>query len=190
MAELAPSDLDSYTSGRLAASNAQTAMWLSSALVAARRFCNWYVCPVQTNVSLTVDGPGGRVLSLPTLNLISVSAVTEVGQSLDVTKLDVSKDKGTIVKYPCGHWTNRDGAITVTITHGFSETEAADWRRGVLQLADLMSLDAYGANPIRDDGKMILKRVDDVQYAWSEKIISTNDQLVALLSSYQILPSP
>jgi hypothetical protein len=190
MAELTTTDLETYTGGRLAAGNSQTDMWLSSATQAARRFCGWYVCPVVTNAAIVVDGPGGLVLSLPTLNLLTLSAVSELGVVLDVTKLDVSKPMGTVRKHPCRCWTDRYGAISVTMTHGFTEAEAADWRRGVLQLADIMSLDTYGPTPLRDDGKLIGKKIDDVEYNWSDKIISINDQLNSIFSLYKILASP
>jgi hypothetical protein len=130
------------------------------------------------------------VLSLPTLNLIEVTAVTECGVVLDVTKLDVSRRKGTLVKFPCGHWSHRDGAITVTMTHGFTETEAADWRRAVLRLVDIMSLEPVTVGAERESPEMRRKRIDDVDYEWYDKLITTNDQLAAMFSQYRILPSP
>jgi hypothetical protein len=164
---------------------------LDAALAAARRYCGWSVTPVATDDELVIDGPGGRVLSLPTLNLIEVTAVTECGVVLDVTKLDVSRRKGTVEKqswYGC--WSHRDGAISVTITHGFTETEAADWRRAVLRLVDIMSLEPVMVGAERDSPEMKRKRVDDVDYEWYDKLITTNDQLAALFSQYRILPSP
>ena len=186
MAELSAGDLSSFTNGRLP-DDADTQDLLDAALSAARRWCGWWVTPVQTGVSFEVDGPGGRVLSLPTLNLIALTAVSECGVALDVTKLDKSKRKGTVEKYPYGCWSSRAGAISVTMTHGFTEDEAADWRRAVLRLADMMSKDVLTQ---RGDMQMSRKKIDDVEYEWFATMIDTDERLKALFSNYRILPSP
>lgn len=190
MAELTTSDLEDYTDGRLVHTDSRTALWLSAALNSARHFCGWYVCPVVTDDVVVVDGPGGYILSLPTLQLTTLTSITELGIDLDITKLDVSVNKGTVKKYPCRHWTDRDGGISVKMTHGFTEDQASDWRLGVLQFADLLSTEAFGASPLRDNPNLISKRIDDVIYTWSEKLIAVNDQLSSIFSSYMILTSP
>ncbi len=187
MAELTPDDLNRYTKGRLAGgTDEDTQDLLNAALSAARRYCGWSVSPVQAGVTLTIDGPGGRVLSLPTLNLIAISAISENGVPWDATKLDMSRQEGTVEKYPNGLWTPRKGGISVTMTHGYSEIEAADWRRAVLRLADLMDRD----DKSRDSGDLIRKRIDDVEYQWAVGIISTDARLEALFSQYRILLAP
>ena len=75
------------------------------------------------------------------------------------------------------------------MTHGLTEAEAADWRRAVLRLADLMSLDTSSSG-LRDDPALVRKRVDDVEYQWSERIITTDAKLSALLAPFKILQSP
>lgn len=187
MPDLTAADLSTYTKGRLP-DNDDTQGLLDAALSAARRWCGWQVCPVETGVTVEVDGPGGRVLSLPTLNLITLSAVSECGVALDVTKLDKSQRKGTVEKYPFGCWTSRAGAISVTMTHGFTEVEAADWRRAVLRLADLMDRDEQATQ--RNSSDLIRKKIDDVEYQWAAGIIDTDERLRALFSQYRILPSP
>lgn len=188
MAELAASDLAAFTGGRLGAADPDTATVLAAALAAARRYCGWTVSPVAT-VTVTVDGPGGLVLSLPTRNLIAVTAVSENGTALDVADLDVSRITGTVMKYPAARWTARRGGITVTMQHGFTEAEAADWRRAVLRLADLMALDTSSSG-LRDSPDLVRKRVDDVEYQWSERLISTDQRISALLAPFKILQSP
>lgn len=191
MAELTIDDVRSY-SGRLDEFDDDVLQaLLDAALAAARRYCGWSVTPVIEDAELVADGPGGRVLSLPTLNLITVTAVTEEGVALDVTKLDVSRRKGTVKKHSNWvSWSGRDGVIAVTMTHGFTETEAADWRRAVLRLVDIMSLEPVTVGAERESPEMKRKRIDDVDYEWYDKLITTNDQLSALFSSYRILPSP
>ena len=187
MAELTAADLSAFTGGRLAAGDAATATVRAAALAAARRYCGWTVSPVATDVEVTVDGPGGYVLALPTRNLIAVSEVTENGAALDVTKLDVSRVKGTVEKYPRCRWTSRNGAVAVTMTHGFTEAEAADWRRAVLRLADSMSRQQYTQ---RDSPDLVRKKIDDVEYQWAERVITADEQLSGMFAQYRILPSP
>lgn len=192
MSELTIDDVRSYSERLSDDDDDVLQALLDAALAAARRYCGWPVTPVVADDELTVDGPGGRVLSLPTLNLITVTTVTEEGVALDVTKLDVSRRKGTVTKqhfYCGGRWSHRDGSIAVKITHGFTEAEAADWRRAVLRLVNLMSREPI-ADAERDSPEMKRKRIDDVDYEWYDKLISTNEQLSMLFSQYRILPSP
>lgn len=192
MAELAPSDLPAAVRDRFADDDAAQA-WIDAALSVARRYCGWRVCPLSTDETIELDGPGGHVLSLPTLNLVSVSAVTECGAAVDVATLDRSRRKGTLTK-SFGRWTARDGAITVVATHGFTETEAAGWRQAVLELVDRMS--ATVGTVAGNSGPMIEKTVDDVTYKWQTTVGDPGNQLLfsmlnyELLNSYRILPSP
>ncbi len=185
MAELAYTDLPAAVLARFADKTVATAA-INAALSAARRYCGWYVSPVQTDqVIADIDGPGGRELSLPTLNLISVSAVTELGVTVDVSTLDKSRRKGTLTKQWPQCWTNRDGAITATITHGYTEAEAADWRAAILAIVDARSSPAG-----RDDGDLKRKKVDDVEYEWLTGMVTDDQELSLKLSQFRILPSP
>lgn len=186
MAELTAADLSTFTGGRLPNNSATTDL-LNAALAAARRWCGWHVSPVLTGDVVDMDGPGGQVLSLPTLNLTAVTGLTENGVAVDVTKVDVSRRKGCVYKQSGRCWSNRFGAISATITHGFTELEAADWRRAVLELADRMSKQESSE---RDTDDMIMKQIDDVQYQWAAGIISTDQRLSGLFSQFRILPLP
>lgn len=182
MPELAPDDLPASVRALFADDDeAQDA--IDAVLASARRYCGWHVSPVKTDDVIDMDGPGGRVLSLPTLNLLSVSAVTELGIALDVTMLDKSRRKGTLTK-PYGCWTGRDGAIVATVTHGLTEAEAKDWRRAVVQLV------GRRAQSSRDSGDLKRKKVDDVEYEWFEAVVSVDSELSAVFVPFRILPSP
>lgn len=185
MEALDTSDVESFTNGRLTA-GASTERLLAAAFAAARRYCGWNVCPVIADDEIVVDGPGGRLLSLPTLNLLTVSAVTECGANLDVSTLDVSR-LGTIEKYPTGVWTSRKSGIAVTMTHGFTAAEAADFLFGVLRLVDVMSAAAAGQ---RDTPDLLRKKIDDVEYQWTDRIVSDNEQLSAIFAPFRIVPAP
>lgn len=183
MPELAHTDLPAAVLARFA-DEAAAQKAIDTALVAARRYAGWHVSPLRAGESLDLDGPGGRVLSLPTLNLVSVTSVTELGVALDVTKLDRSRRKGTLTKR-YGHWTGRDGSITAVITHGFTEAEAADWRAAILSVVDTRSEGSERAG-----ADMKRKKVDDVEYEWFETLVSTDAELSSKFEQFRILPSP
>lgn len=194
MAELAPGDLPAVVRDRFA-DDATAQAWIDAALDEARRYCGWHVSPLATNVTLELDGPGGRVLSLPTRNLVSVTSVTELGDAVDVATLDWSRRKGTLTKqHFARHWTDRDGAITAVVTHGFTEAEAAGWRKAVLELVDRMSSAVGAVNG--NSGPMIEKTVDDVTHKWQTTVGDPANLALfsmlnyELLNPYRILPGP
>lgn len=81
MAELSPTDLETYTQGRLSAVDPNTATHLDRALATARNYCRWHVTPVETNVVMTLDGPGkwgGLKVGLGGLYFPSGSYITGV----------------------------------------------------------------------------------------------------------------
>jgi hypothetical protein len=153
----------------------------AAALAAARRYCGWVVTPPET-VTITVDGPGGRDLSLPTLHLSALTAVVEDGVTLNVAELAVSVNTG-IVRKRFGCWTSKLGGIQVTMTHGYAA--APDFDAAVAQIATTLS--AFAA---RDDPALIGKKVDDVEYQWSVTLLNGSGINESLLSAYRILPAP
>lgn len=184
MAELTADDVEQYTRGRLKASDDETDRLLSGALAAARRACGWHVSPVIEE-TLELDGEGGNVLSLPTLRIVTLTSVTELGRSYNVaTELDVSKRKGNIMKRGGGCWSNRYGAIEVTLEHGFTEEEAQDWRTAVLEATNRLAVDVF-----RKDPNVTRKRVDDVDIYWSDRVVGEFENDPAL-GRFRILPGP
>jgi len=182
VAELVHTDLPAAVLARFADSVAAQAA-IDAALVAARRYVGWHVSPVKSE-TIELDGPGGRVLSLPTLNLTAVTEVTELGEAVDLDSVDWSRRKGTITKR-YGRWSGRDGSIEATVTHGFTEAEAADWRSAIVKLVDEGSQSSD-----RTSADMKRWKVDDVEYEWFEALVSANDELAAKFSQFRILPSP
>lgn len=151
----------------------------AAALAAARRYCGWVVTPPET-VTITVDGPGGRDLSLPTLHLSALTVVVEDGVTLDVADFAVSVNTG-IVRKRFGCWTSKLGGIQVTMTHGFAA--APDFDAAVEQTAK-----ALAAAGTRADMSLKRKKVDDVEYEWFETASHFLNE--SLLSAYRILPAP
>lgn len=187
-AELTPADVDQYTNGRLKADAAETGRLLIAALHAVRRYCGWRVTPVGVE-TITVDGPGGRLLSLPTLQLVELQSVTEEGVELDLAGLSVSK-AGLVRKKSGARWSHRYGAITVRMSHGYDD--AWDWQSAVLELID-RTAGAVGA-VVGNSGPMIEKKIDDVAYRWMNSVGDPGNQAMfemlnkALIDPYRIEP--
>lgn len=151
----------------------------AAALAAARRYCGWVVTPPET-VTITVDGPGGPMLSVPSLCIVEVTEVVEDGVTLDLADLRISKTLGQIWK-KSGCWTSNVGGIEVTMAHGLDE--APDFDAAVEQAAT-----ALAAAGTRTDTALKRKKVDDVEHEWFESASSFLNE--SLLSSFRILPRP
>lgn len=150
MAELTTLDVELYTKGRLAEADSQTQRQLASALSLARRYCGWHVTPVKTDSLVTLDGPGGPLLVLPTLRLVQLTALTEDGIPADVEQVSTSvrgllrKKSGYTGGGPgvAGWWSDQLGGIEVSMVHGF--TDAPEWQSAVLSYIDRTSLAVGG----------------------------------------------
>lgn len=137
MAELTALAVENYTQGRLHRDDAETARLLAAALGAARRYCGWHVTPLKTADPITMDGPGSRLLVLPTLRLTAITELSEDGVVLDVD-VDIEwSARGLVRKTSRGWWCEKFGGITAKITHGYDD--APDWQAAVLSLVDRWS---------------------------------------------------
>jgi hypothetical protein len=88
---------------------------------------------------------GGTTLFLPTKHLLSIASVTECGTALNVSSDFTNSDvawsvSGEVVKTDGSPWTTQFQGIEITFTHGYSASEASDWRRIVLAVADRQSM--------------------------------------------------
>lgn len=172
MAELTAADVESFTNERVLATDPNTQIMLDAALTVARRDAGWPVSPVVEGDEVVIDGPGSRILNLPTRKLVELTSVTEDGTSL--TLADLSWSAGGppgILERPVsmrkknrGWWSDDYQAITVVMDHGYTEVEAADWRYAILSMVDQMA--AYTVTG-RSDADLLTKRVDDVSYTWA-----------------------
>lgn len=190
MAEIAITDLSAATRARFVDDDAAQAA-LDAVLAAARRYCGWHVSPVKTGDVITLDGPGSSAVELPTRKLVTITSVVELGTTLDLTKVDSStggRSSAVVLrKRSGGWWSCRYRSIVVTMTHGFTEAEAADWRHTIIDLVDDVSyVVAAGSG---DTGPLIRKKVDDVEYQWGD-ITSTASQAVysagSVLDGYRL----
>ncbi|WP_431881572.1 hypothetical protein [Micromonospora chalcea] len=103
----------------LSAADAATAeMLIEMVSDEVRGFCGWHITPVATD-TLTVDGSGGNVLTLPTLRLIEVVSVTENGTEVDVDTVQWSANGYLWRDTP---WTRALRGVEVEIRHGYADT--------------------------------------------------------------------
>lgn len=147
MPELTVDDVEQYTRKRLDKNDTETERLLAAGLATVRQFCGWHVTPVKTGHEVELDGPGGRLLALPTLRLITLTEVTEDGRPVDVSRLYVSK-RGLVRKKSGGFWSPHYGAITVTMDHGIDDDDAGAFNAAVLSFIDRMSKAPTGGDPI------------------------------------------
>lgn len=177
MPELTVDDVESFTGGRLSASDPEVAKMLAAALGAARRHCGWHVSPVIVDDAVTIDGPGSRILNLPTRKLVEMTSITEgtVLVPLDKVRWSAGGPPSalsrpvSVRKNSSGWWSHLYQDIVVVMTHGYTEEEAADWRYAVLSMVDEMStLQTSG----RGEPDLLSKKVDDVTYRWADPYAS------------------
>lgn len=188
MPEISVADVVKFTKGRLTDDGAdgETQRLLNAALATARRHVGWHVSPVKVGDVVSMDGLGGAELQLPTRKIVNVTAVTDDGK--DVLH-DVVVPAGMPWKLvrKGGCWSHDLAAIKVTMDHGYTEGEAADWRQAILTMVDQMSLLPVSAAAGRSDADLNRKRVDDVEYQWSdgtsialaEKVIFSVESILA-----------
>ena len=190
MAEIAPEDLSAEVLTRFGNDDVAAQSAINAVLSSARRYCRWHVSPVRTGDVLTLDGTGGRVLDIPTGNLTALTGVTENASVVDVATLSWSKN-GCVRKRSGACWSSWYQSIVATITHGYTEVEAADWRRAIIEMVGDVSLRLTDVDSIV--GPLKRKKVDDVEYEWSESdLVTAADNAVyavtSVLDGYQ-LPS-
>lgn len=98
------------------------AFWLNAAHGSVRRFCGWHVAP-NLEETITLDGPGGHDLLVPSLRVTALVAAESDG--VDVTD-DVDISKSGLLRRRNGCWTDRLGRVTVTIRHGYDLDEVPE----------------------------------------------------------------
>jgi hypothetical protein len=186
--ELTPADVDQYTGGRLPAAEPGTMRVLRAALSEIRKHCGWRVTPVGVD-TLTLDGPGSRLLSLPTLKLVELQSITENGVVLDAGDGVPGGDTGELEISPLGNvrkksggcWSGRYGSIRVTLNHG--DPHAWNWQAAVLEWIDRVSEAAAAGN----SGPLVEKKVDDVTLRWMNTIGDPANQALFDMLNHEIV---
>lgn len=90
-----------------------------AAVSAIRGYCGWHIAPSVTE-TISVDGPGGWLLSLPTLYLTAVQSVTNGGTPL----LNTTWSRKGTMRSPVYAWSCMGNSVQVNLTHGYDEFPA------------------------------------------------------------------
>lgn len=187
MAELTVEDVELFTGGRLS-DGLETQRMLAAAYQIARTHCGWHVDAVADD-TVTIDSPGGMVLSLPTLKLATLTEVVEDGATVPLSSLRWSTRTAQVMKKAhAARWKAGLGIIEVTMTHGYDNP--ADFHQAVLTIVDRLSTVAVVAGQ-KDSAGLIRKKVDDVEYEWLATPPQVMDEsLQSMLAPYRLILSP
>lgn len=121
-----PLDLSNYTNGQIQEEDDRCEPVLAAVSASIRREAGWHIWPVVQGHELVLDGPGGRKLALPTMNLVDLQSISELGQNLDIEQGVDWSEIGLVMKVN-GLWTNRYRKIRATVTHGYPEAADLAW---------------------------------------------------------------
>lgn len=91
------------------------AAW-ESAFSAARLHCGWHIAP-QVSETVTVDGSGRFIQTLPTKYLVDLTSITNDGHA--VARPDWSQMG--LVEQRYNRWTARFRGVVAEMTHGYEE---------------------------------------------------------------------
>lgn len=117
-------ELSNHTQGYIAADDPAAADALSGTSKAVRKYCGWQITPPQTD-TLTINGPGGYLLQLPSLYVTAVTSVTESGNLLTEGTDYQWSENGLIRRLGCP-WSCDYRDIVVVFTHGYDPGQGED----------------------------------------------------------------
>jgi len=173
-----PEAFSAALGGRVSANDPRVPPLLDGATRAVRRYCGWHVAP-EWRTTLTLDGPGGWLLALPTLRLADVHELTFEDQPMTLS--DVEWSHNGEVRRLDASWGYGYRVITADVTHGY--TLAADLAAVVVQVVANALASPLGATR-EQAGAM------SVQWATTAPGVSGGLSLLqrdlALLNSYRL----
>lgn len=152
-----------------------------------RAYCGWHIAP-QREDTLTLDGPGGPLLVLPSLHVVSVASVAENGTEVDPEGYAwsaagvVRRTSSSLSWSSTGGWTDTYRGIVVTLTHGYADMPL-----------DVQSvIDRLAARSVDDPSQY--SQVGSVAYATGADGLPASGSLTALdravLDRYRLPPRP
>lgn len=145
--------LADYSRGTITATDPRVGPLLDAVSRTIRRLCGWHIAPVIEE-TLTLDGPGGHLLELPTMRLLGVISLTErrptpyrpgtTAWQWDADALaDLEWSPLGTIRRRSGVWTDMYRGIEVRVRHGY-ET-APDVAQVVCQVAAMTLASPTGA---------------------------------------------
>lgn len=117
-----PVDVENFTKGQIEQADPRVADAIKAVTSSIRKEAGWHIGPVVEAHSVTLDGPGGRVLHLPTLKLQNLVSVTQLGVALDLAGESHDwSEIGLVEKRDGTYWTDRYRKIVAVMDHGFED---------------------------------------------------------------------
>ncbi|AWY06509.1 head-tail adaptor [Gordonia phage Trine] len=106
-----------------------------------RQMAGWHIFP-SVEETLTVDGEGGHVLTLPSLHVTEIHEISQHGTPVDPEGYSWSASGD--VKLDRGSWTTRWGGITVRLTHGYDPAEIPALIGALAQAVEIQAMSPLG----------------------------------------------
>lgn len=171
-----PEEFSAWTGGKVSAEDPRLEPLLNGASAGIRRWVRWHIAPVLEE-TLTGDGPGGSLLLLPTGRLLEVLTATNAGETVDVSGLDFSR-AGMVSRSGGLGWSNRFGAVSVRVRHGYDLADVPDVAQIVKQVT---------ANALASPMGATREQAGTVSVAWSTTAPGVSGGLSLLQRDLDIL---
>lgn len=160
---------------------------LDASSAAIRRYCGWHISPVVTE-ELIVDGTGGSVISLPTLRLLDLTALTETWnwQTSYIwasDQIEWSRD-GNLRKPGGAGWTTAFRGISATIKHGFETADCGDLTQLCITMSARAAASPFGVTT-QAVGQVSI-RMSSGSASSSAGGVSIYDDQAAALDAYRV----
>lgn len=153
---------------------------LAQAEALVRSYCGWHIAPSRTE-DVTVAASFATTLTLPTLRLTAVSAVTE--DAVAVTD-DFTWTEAGVLTRPWFRWSS--GPVVVSVTHGY-DTPPPEVT-AVVQAVAQRALDNPGSRP-RDQVGPFAESFSQVGFNQAPAL-ALLDAEKAILDRYKLPPRP
>lgn len=118
-----PEQLEAFTKGKIKATDARVPVALAAVSADIRREAGWHIFPRVTAHVMTLDGPGGVILSVPSMKIHTVQSIVQEGVTVDLAQVDVSRETGLMEIRDGNAWTRRYGQLVITMDHGFDKAD-------------------------------------------------------------------
>lgn len=147
-----------------------------------RAFCDWHIAPVRAQALVVKKGPGSAVLVLPSLQIATLTSVTDDGTVIDPADFQDYTDG--LLTHPTGCWST--GRIEVVVTHGF-ETPPPDVTAVVQAVAQ---------RAVQNPGSLVRKQVGPFGDTYSQTAFNQSVPLALFdgekdqLRPYRVSPRP
>lgn len=169
-----PADVANYTNGKISATDPRVSSAIAGASAAVRRYCGWHIYPLLEADELVLDGPGGRELDLPSMNVQAVQSITQNATLLDESAYAWSQ-LGQ-VKLKCGYWCDEYRSITAVIDHGYGDV--SDIQRVVLAMVSRELSSPSGATR---------EQAGQVSVSWAVTAPGVSGGIAVMSNEYAVL---